>query len=101
MGLDIVEYVTAVEEFFDVRMPDAELREVRTPRDLAEVVQRQLPSKPTSYGCLSQRAFYRVRRAVVDAEPNLERRALRPDTPCHSLSTSAEPVQIGHRWEES
>ena len=34
MGLDIVEYVLAVEDLFEVRLPDAELRDAGTPREI-------------------------------------------------------------------
>jgi hypothetical protein len=88
MGLDIVEYVMTVEDLFDVRLPDAELRAVRTPRQLARVVQRQLPQdRLVRVGCLSQRAFYRVRTAVLETHPDLERRSLRPATVSYSLKT--------------
>ena len=65
MGLDIVEYVMTVEELFEVRLPDAELRAVRTPRELARVVRRQLPKsrvrdrwlqlRPSTLGSLAER----------------------------------------------
>jgi hypothetical protein len=96
MGLDIVEYVMTVEDLFHVRLPDAELRAVRTPRELARVVQRQLPQgSRVRAGCLSQRAFYRVRNAVLEIHPDLERGSLTPTTVSYSLKTrDGQPL----RW---
>lgn len=96
MGLDIVEYVMTVEDLFDVRLPEAELRAVRTPRDLARVVQRRLPQdRRVRAGCLSQRAFYRVRNAVLETHPDLERKPLTPATVSDSLKTrEGQPL----RW---
>lgn len=84
MGLDTVEYVFHVEDLFGVRLPDAELREARTPRDLARVIQRSLPYKPSRPGCLSQRAFYRLRNAILEMHPELTRAEIRPDVEFHS-----------------
>jgi len=95
MGLDIVEYVMTVEELFEVRLPDAELRAVRTPRELARVVHRQLPKSRVRAGCFSQRAFYRVRTAVLETHPDLERKSLTPATVSSSLKTrDGQPL----RW---
>ena len=90
MGLDIVEYVLRVEDLFDVTLPESELREVRTPRDLARVVQRSLPTRALRSGCLSQRAFYRLRKALLEVHPNLPRAELRPSTECYSLRTGGD-----------
>ena len=97
MGLDIVEYVLVVEDLFEARLPDAELRHVRTPRDLAWVIQRALPpERRTRAGCLSQRAFYRLRNALLEIHPDLKRQELKPSAKCHSLNTSAgQPI----RWQ--
>lgn len=38
MGLDLVEYVIAVENAFEIALPNDRLNQVRTPRDLAELV---------------------------------------------------------------
>ena len=96
MGLDIVAYVLAVEDLFEVRLPDAELRHAGTPRDLAGVIQRALPhDRPTRPGCLSQRAFYQLRKALLEIHPDLKRQELKPSTECHSLNISTDqPI----RW---
>lgn len=88
MGLDLVEYVEAVEEFFDVRLPDTELRDARTPRDLAKVVKRHIATKPERAGCLGQRSFYRVRNALLEVSPELKRHDLRPATRCYTVAAS-------------
>jgi hypothetical protein len=64
MGLDIVAFALSVEEALLLRFPDADFGAITTPRRLIDFVTTLLPPAATHY-CLSQRAFYRLRRAVV------------------------------------
>ena len=65
MGLDIVEFVMAVEETFDIRIPDRDAEQIRTPRMLIEYIAVRVPPSPTGrWGCGTQRAFYAIRRAL-------------------------------------
>jgi len=64
MGLDGVELIMAVEEKFDVAIPDEDAVKLTTPRLLMTYVERQLSIRKSSE-CLSQRAFHRLRRAAV------------------------------------
>ena len=64
MGLDIVEFVMAVEESFDIRIPDRVAERIRTPRMLIDYVRTQLPASPSGRTCHTQRAFYAIRRAL-------------------------------------
>lgn len=64
MGLDGIELIMAIEERFDIAIPDEDAEKLTTPRLLMAYVENQLSARKTS-GCLSQRAFHRLRRAAV------------------------------------
>lgn len=76
MGLDAVEIMMAVEEAFDIRLEDADMAKVRTPRDLIEVVMRKVAHADPS-ACLTQRAFNLLRQALLRHLP-LKRRDIAP-----------------------
>ena len=78
MGLDAVEIVMEVEEAFDISLEDAEVEKITTPRDLINVVMSKVAQSDTS-GCLTQRAFNRLRAALLDQLP-LKRRDIAPKT---------------------
>jgi acyl carrier protein len=86
MGLDTVELLIEVEECFGVAITDESAAQLTTPRQLASHVAKLLAAQSPegrsakANTCLSQRAFYRLRRALI-AETGLSRNALRPDTP--------------------
>lgn len=61
MGMDGVEIVMAVEDAFDIRIEDAEVEKIVTPRQLIELVQDKVANVETEI-CLSHRAFNLVRR---------------------------------------
>ena len=65
MGLDSVEFLLAVEQTFDLAIPDADASQLATPWHVVDYLERRLRSgaKP---GCLEQRAFHRVRRAGME-----------------------------------
>jgi phosphopantetheine binding protein len=85
MGLDAVEFVMAIEAAFGVDIPDSVARELVTPGEVVDYLERRLiPSSQTTEAenspiCLEQRAFYRIRRASVKLL-GLPRSAIRPDT---------------------
>jgi hypothetical protein len=78
MGLDMVEFVMAVEDAFGLAIADADAAYLRTPREVIDHVTRLLPTAATDR-CLTQRAFYQLRRATV-AELGLERANVCADT---------------------
>jgi acyl carrier protein len=68
MGLDIVEYVIALEGAFGIEIPDADAVGLETPRLLIDYLASRLPVATESPGvpyCLTQRAFYRTRTAAA------------------------------------
>lgn len=81
MGLDSVELVLRIEEEFSIELPDGEIMDTRTVGDLYRVVLSKLETTPS---CLSSKAFYRVRTALVECL-GLPRRSIRPSTPLDSL----------------
>jgi hypothetical protein len=64
MGLDLVEFVLAIEESFAIYMPDADAVRLTTPGLVIDYLEQRLP--PTALPqCLDQLAFYAVRRASM------------------------------------
>jgi acyl carrier protein len=86
MGLDYVELVLALESRFKIHISDEEAGSVRTVGDLYQVVLANLKIEPEgeSRGCLTSAAFYRTRRALVNAL-SLDRRDIRPSTPLEPI----------------
>jgi hypothetical protein len=94
MGLDVVEFVMAVEEAFALRFPDEDLIEVTTPRKLIDYVAASLSAVAADV-CRSQRAFYRLRSSLA-ARVGCPRSAIRPETSLLELI----PIAEGHAvWE--
>jgi acyl carrier protein len=68
MGLDIVEYVLALESTFGITIPDADARRLETPRHVIDYLAGRLPlaDEPViDRPCFTQRAFYRARAAAA------------------------------------
>jgi hypothetical protein len=95
MGLDIVEFVMAIEDTFDVRIPNRAAESLTTPRKLIDYIHGQLPNALTP-SCLSQRAFYILRRELrLQVRDDLRR--LRPNT----LILEALPAEnIRKSWHQ-
>jgi acyl carrier protein len=78
MGLDTVEFVMAVEDKFQISIPDDDAQNIATPRELIDYLYARLDDgRARDRGCMSQRAFYRLRRAAM-AELHLKREQIRP-----------------------
>lgn len=78
MGLDGVEFVMAIEDSFQIAIPDEDAERMLTPGDVVNYVFARVGSEDRPV-CIEQRAFYRLRRASmrVFARP---RSAIRPGT---------------------
>ena len=87
MGLDAVEIVMEVEEAFDIRLEDAEAVKVSTPRDLIELVMGKVAQSDAA-GCLTQRAFNRLRAALLRQLP-LKRQDIAPQVKMAALAPRA------------
>jgi acyl carrier protein len=68
MGLDAIEITMPVEEAFDIRIEDAEVASIATPRDLIEIVLRKV-TQVNAGACLTQRAFNLLRAALLRQLP--------------------------------
>ena len=98
MGLDLVEFVMAVEDTFDLAIPNEAAAQLRTPGDVIDYVHSQLPAA-SSGGCLSQRAFYKVRRATSE-KLAVSRSSIRPTAPLAPLFGVPEsPAWVALRGE--
>ena len=83
MGLDTVELVMAFEEKFAITISDEDAEKMVTPRDVIDYVYAHVQHSDAKT-CLTQRAFYQVRRALLQ-ELGLKRGAVRPATPLGSI----------------
>lgn len=72
MGLDGVELVMAWEEAFGIDIPTDVAASLRTPRDAVDYIYRHLPHSAGG-ACVTQRAFYSLRRGFVAALPAYRR----------------------------
>ena len=84
MGLDLVELVMSVEERFEIDIPDAEAETLCTVGQLIAYVQHRVDAVSSGPPCLSQRAFYRARRALIEAA-GVRRADVRPSTSIDAL----------------
>lgn len=73
MGLDLVELTIRVEETFGVEIPDRVAAELTTPRKVTNFILSQVEESKHPLSCLSQRAFYSLRREFIQ-QLSLERR---------------------------
>jgi len=84
MGLDIVEYVVAIEDAFEITIPNADAATLDTPGKLIDYLCARLKGAPDGPP-LVQTAFYRLRSALAD-ELGVERRQVHPDSMLSDLS---------------
>lgn len=96
MGLDAVEYISAIEESFNVEIPDAEAARMVTPRDVVDYLTIQVPVVRDG-PCLSQRAFYRLRAALREQSPRDPLSLITPDTELDAIVPQRERGQAWQR----
>lgn len=95
MGLDGVEFVMALEEAFQIAIPDEVAEHLPTPGDVVRYVRSRVGGDGNAPGCLDQRAFYRLRRAAVQVF-DVPRAAVTPSTLWQGLLS---PFQARHDWQ--
>lgn len=83
MGLDGVELVMEFEEAFEVELTDEEAIAALTPRIVIDLIVSKLETAQET-GCPSQRAFYLLRRSLIE-HVGAARRAIRPDSDLRGL----------------
>jgi hypothetical protein len=95
MGLDSVEFIFAIEDAFGIAIADPDAEQMLTPRHVVDYLQARLPATDVPV-CSEQRAFYRLRRAVVQVY-RLPRESIRPETSWGTIL----PVEYPERaWEQ-
>jgi hypothetical protein len=88
MGLDLVEYLMAIEDAFEVAISDAEAERLETPAKLIDYLCAQLGTSPDGPP-LVQTAFYRLRAALA-LELDVERAQIRPESTVAQLTERPE-----------
>jgi hypothetical protein len=83
MGLETVELVTRFEDAFGITIPDDVAASMTTPRVVADYVATQVLTADSS-ACLSQQAFYFLRRGF-SSQLHLPRRQFRSEAALNSL----------------
>lgn len=94
---DSLSLILAVEEAFDIEIPDEEAEKVVSVGDLHEIVKAKFAAKwpvALSAPCVTSAVFYRVRRALMAA--GCEKRALAPKA---ELETLLPPEIRRATWE--
>jgi hypothetical protein len=92
MGLEGIEILMEVEEAFDISIEDSEAERSSTPGELIDVVMSKVAHADAA-GCLTQRAFNRLRAALLSHLP-LKRRDIAPSVRMAELvpRTDREPL---------
>ncbi len=92
MGLEGIEILMEVEEAFDITIEDAEAEKSSTPGQLIDVVMSKVAHADAA-GCLTQRAFNRLRAVLLSQLP-LKRRDIAPSARMAELvpRTEREPL---------
>ena len=93
MGLDAVELVMRTEDEFGITLTDDEAGSIRTVAELYQLVLSKLDVTPS---CLSSKAFYRTRQALITCL-QVPRREIRPSSDLESLIPEATRRQ---QWSE-
>lgn len=92
VGLESVELVIAIEEEFGLDIPDRDAERMITVGDVYEWLRIRL-STADPRACLTQRVFYKLRRALIE-NYKLERYTVAPDTRLTDL-LSLQDVEEG------
>ena len=85
MGLDSVEILVRVEEYFGISIPDREAEKILTVQDFADCVFAKVTFNPTEK-CKSQMLFYKLKTYFTDNQ-GLSKEQIRPDSKIRDLIT--------------
>jgi hypothetical protein len=88
VGLDLIEYVIAIEEAFEIAIPDADAVHLETPAKLIDYVCARL-GESAAGPPLVQTAFYWLRRAIAD-ELRVSCNVIRPGNTMSELTDRPE-----------
>lgn len=84
MEYDHLELLMELEDIFDMRIPDKEMRALRTLGQFRKAVLSRVHASATTHRCVTQRAFYRLRGILADLA-HRDPAQIRPDTPTEEL----------------
>ncbi len=94
-GLDSVELLMAIEEEFGIDIPDKHAEGIVTVGMMYDYLKARISETPTQT-CLTQRLFYKLRRALL-TNFRLNRRDIRPETKLSDLMSTDE-IEEGCRF---
>ena len=95
MGLDTVEILFSIEQAFGIDIPDEVAATLQTPGMVIDYIMSRQQAG-TTFQCLSQRGFYRLRKALID-EGLANRDQLDPETDIETLLPREQRRQIWDR----
>jgi acyl carrier protein len=78
MGLELWEFVLGLKKVFDIDISESEVLGISSPSDVIDCVWAKIP-QGTDNGCISQKAFYRIRR-IISESLGKERPSVKPST---------------------
>jgi len=84
MGLDLVELIIRIEDTFGIQIPDRLATGLTTPRKVTDFILSQVEVSKDSRSCLSQKAFYSLRREFIQ-QLSLPRRQFVPEAKLKEL----------------
>jgi hypothetical protein len=95
MGLDLVELVIRIEDTFGVEIPDRVAAELTTPRKVTDFILSKVEESDNSLPCLSQKAFYSLRREFTQ-QLSISRRQFVPEAKLEALLPEDRKDEV---WE--
>lgn len=99
MGLDSVELILAIEDKFQIHIPDEEVSRIATVGELHRLILSKLESS-RSNPCLTSIAFYRTRRGFIDTF-GMARRTIQPSTALEQLLPRQDRRAVWRRLQNS
>ena len=84
MGLDLVELVIRIEDTFGIQIPDRVATGLTTPKKVTDFILSQVEKSDESLSCLSQKAFYSLRREFTQ-QLSIPRRQFVPEARLEEL----------------
>lgn len=94
MGLDSVEIVVRIEEYFGISIPDAEAAQISTVQGLVDAVFSKVSVHPNAR-CKSQMLFYKLKNFFLD-NYNLGKNEIMPEAKIADLMTQ----NLAKTWED-
>ncbi len=96
MGLDAVEIIMGWENAFEIKLNDAEIAELRTPRHAIDLISAKVGASDRVVGvCLKLRAYHRIRQAFCSVL-GVPRAQIRPNSKLRKL---LPPEQRQGAWQ--